>query len=181
MQDQAVQEKYVQVLNHSLKSLDIQNDNIISNWNTFTSRIIATTQDMLGFRTRRHRDWFDENDIELRSALEKHRLLLRQSDVDQIKSSTTELTESKDKRWQDRAHYMQMLSDSNQLREFFGEVRALIGPQHQISVPLRSSDGKLVSNRDEVLKCWADHFNALLNIDRPADLNYIKNPAWAPT
>ena len=80
----------------------------------------------------------------------------------------------KDKWWQDKTSYMQWLSDTNQLGEFYSEVRKLIGTSYHARVPLRSLDGShLLTSKEDVLKRWAEHFNTLLNVDRSADLQSI--------
>ncbi|CAG9116303.1 unnamed protein product [Plutella xylostella] len=137
----------------------------------------------LGMTSRRNEDWFDENDGVLRAAFDKHRELLRQHSrrgrtATEIKNSDLELRklsrQLKDKWWRDKACHMQWLADTNQLGEFYCEVRKLIGTSCRAKVPLRSLDGAhLLTGKEDVLKRWAEHFDTLLNVDRSADLRNI--------
>jgi hypothetical protein len=67
----------------------------------------------------------------------------------------------KDKWWQDKASHMQWLTDTNQIGEFYSEVRKLIGTSYHAKVPLRSLGGRnLLTNKEDVLKPWALQYPA---------------------
>lgn len=84
---------------------------------------------------------------------------IRQSDY-KLRKLAMEL---KNRLWQEEAVHMQWLANSNQLGEFYSEVRKLIGLKSPSKVPLKSMDGKdLLKSKEAMLKRWAEHFNTLL-------------------
>lgn len=182
LKDREAREKYADSLSRKLSSAT-EVDNVDVAWGTLASHILETASTALGNKCCRNEDWFDENDEVLRAALDKHRDLLRQhtrrrGSVADVKASDQEVCklsrQIKDKWWRDKACHMQWLNDTNQLGEFYSEVRKLIGTSYHTKVPLRSLDGRhLLTSREDVLKRWAEHFNTLLNVDRSADLQSI--------
>lgn len=52
-------------------------------------------------------------------------------------------------------------------------MRKIVGPQYGVNVPLKAADGRLISDKRELLQRWADHFRCLLDVERTADISYI--------
>lgn len=76
---------------------------------------------------------------------------------------------------------MQWLANTNQLGEFYGEIKKLIGTTSLAKVPLKPGSGEdLLKSKEEVLMRWAEHFNALLNLDRSADLEHVRSIPQLP-
>ncbi|CAG4980927.1 unnamed protein product [Parnassius apollo] len=83
--------------------------------------------------------------------------------------------QAKDKWWQEKARRMQWLADTNQLGEFYAEVRHLLGTSRMAKVPLKSTSGEaLFKSREEILERWAERFNTLLNMDHFVDLDHVR-------
>ena len=170
--------KYAETLACDIHSHQNTGD-IDADWNALSSSILDVAINTIGIKNKRKQDWFDENDEVLSKAIAKHRELLKRSNNSAlIRESDRELRKltrhTKDKWWQDKAQYIQWLADSNQLGDFYSEIRNLLGTTNFIKVPLKSLDGKsLLKSKNEVLDRWAEHFNKLLNVDRTADLHYI--------
>lgn len=185
-----VRENYEQAISNAVQLIDIENGDSVANWHTLSTRIVASASQTLGIKPSRHEDWFDENDKILTKAVQNHRSILRQHRDDQqaerVKQSGAELRRYvrviKDKWWRQKAERMQWLSDTKQLGAFYDEVRKLVGKAGRTRVPLRSHDGtQLLTNKQDVLKRWAEHFNNLLNVDRAVDMSFISSMASLPT
>ncbi|XP_037871609.1 uncharacterized protein LOC119629552 [Bombyx mori] len=182
LRDPEVRKNYAEVLSKKLLPVNETGD-VDADWGALSSHIMDTASIALGRKCRRNEDWFDGNDEVLREALDKHRDLLRQhrrrkGSVAAVKASDLELRklsrQIKDKWWQDKAIHMQWLTDTNQLGEFYSEVRKLMGTSNHAKVPLRALDSRHpLTSKEDVLRRWAEHFNALLNVDRSADLQSI--------
>lgn len=186
--DKDVRAEYQQTLSMGLSDKlpsNIGDGDLTTSWSAVTSQIVAVGTQALGFKKRIHEDWFDESDEILSKALKQHRDLLHlqqhgQTDIsDRIRQSSTDLRkmtrEIKDNWWLRKAEHLQWLSDTNQLGTFFGELRTLTGTSQRMSVPLRSRDGAtLLTSKEDVLNRWAEHFAELLNVDRSADIQHIK-------
>lgn len=182
LQDHEVREKYAEALSEKLLPVN-ETDDIDAAWGVLSGHLIETASAALGKKDRCSEDWFDDNSEAFKAAFDKHRELLRQHNrrggsVAVVKESDQKLRRLsrsiKDKWWQDKACQVQWLAETNQLGEFYSEVRKLTGTSYRAKVPLRSLDGmRLLTSKEDVLKRWAQHFNTLLNIDRSADLHTI--------
>ncbi|XP_062532870.1 uncharacterized protein LOC134201645 [Bombyx mori] len=135
LRDPEVRKNYAEVLSKKLLPVNETGD-VDADWGALSSHIMDTASIALGRKCRRNEDWFDGNDEVLRAALDKHRDLLRQhrrrkGSVAAVKASDFELRklsrQIKDKWLQDKAIHMQWLTDTNQLGEFYSEVRKLMG------------------------------------------------------
>lgn len=188
------QQRYVSAMNLALSTLDVEDGDFQANWNLLSSHVLETGTQILGLKTRRNEDWFDENEEMLSEAIKKHRELLRQQhqgrhhhkNTDELKRSGTELRrltrQTKDTWWQEKSQHMQWLANTNKLGAFYAELRKLIGSTQRCSVPLKSSDGtQLLKSKEDVLKRWAEHFNTLLNVDRSVDMQHISLIPALPT
>ena len=50
------------------------------------------------------------------------------------------------------------------MKRFYSGLKAVYGPKVSDSVPVWSADGsKLISDKRQILQCWADHFETVLN------------------
>ncbi|CAG5046568.1 unnamed protein product [Parnassius apollo] len=162
----------------ALQPLDqLKSGEINTVWESLSSHVLDTAKSTLGLRVRKHEDWFDDNDGVLTDAIDKHRRLLKQhsrthqsGSIKELRYSYLEIRklarQAKDKWWQEKARQMQWLADTNQLGEFYAEVRHLLGTSTMVKVPLNSTSSEaLFKSREEILERWAEHFNTLLNVD----------------
>lgn len=190
LQSLDVRETYAQAVSGALQTIDVNNDDALSNWQTLSSNLVAAASQTLGIKPSRHEDWFDDNDEILSRLIQKHRSLLRRHrddhQAEQVKRSGAELRrhvrEIKDKWWRDKAERMQWLADTKQLGAFYDAVRKLVGTAIRTRVPLRSLDRtQLLTNKQDVLNRWGEHFNTLLNVDRAVNISHISSMASSPT
>ncbi|VDM02689.1 unnamed protein product [Schistocephalus solidus] len=63
-----------------------------------------------------------------------------------------------------KAEEIQGYADCNEMKNFFKAIKAIYGPCIKGSAPLLSSDGTtLLTEKSQILKCWAEHFRNVLN------------------
>lgn len=193
LESQETRKELTEQMNNMLQSFEVSDGDLIAKWQTLSSGMLDTASSTLGLRTRKHEDWFDENDGILAEAIQKHRILRQQhSERPQpdtaklVKQSAAELRkltrEAKDSWWQEKTRQIQWLADTNQMGAFYDEVRKLVGTSYRSSVPLKSHDGtECFNTKEDVLQRWAEHFNNLLNVDRAVDLQFIDSIPKLPT
>lgn len=190
LQNVETRKVYAHAVSGMVSSFVVEGCDAVEAWSTLSSNLVTTASKTLGIKAYKCEDWFDDNDVILSRAIQKHRSFLEQHrsrrNSELVKQSGVELRryvrEVKDKWWQDKAVRMQRLADTGQLGEFYDEVRKLVGTAVRTKVPLRSSDGtKLLTNRHEVLTRWGEHFENLLNFDRDADMTHIAHMTSSPT
>ena len=76
----------------------------------------------------------------------------------------------KNRWWNNKAEELQRATDHKDTTHFFDELKAIYGPRcHGMSPPYSADGSILVTDREGILKRWAEHFNKLLN--RPLSVN----------
>ena len=61
-------------------------------------------------------------------------------------------------------------ADTNNMKEFYRELREVYGPSSSGTSPLLSADGAtLITDKEKILDRWAEHFESVLN--RPSSIN----------
>ena len=75
LKDKHFRQRFADTLNSRLDSLLLDSDDVEENWIEFRSSTYSSAHAVLGSTKRKHQDWFDENDMQIRKLLdEKHRL-----------------------------------------------------------------------------------------------------------
>ncbi|KAK4325656.1 hypothetical protein Pmani_003749 [Petrolisthes manimaculis] len=64
--------------------------------------------------------------------------------------------------WTNLAEETQHYADTGNTRAFYEALRAVYSPTYQVQAPLHSSDGNnLLTDKESILRCWAEHFGNL--------------------
>ncbi|XP_023815252.1 uncharacterized protein LOC111948070 [Oryzias latipes] len=155
-------------------------------WEQLKSVILQTSEQVLGFSSRKNKDWFDENDLVIQELLANkrtaHQAHLAQPSCPVKKAafrlacSNTQrkLREIKNEWWTILAVRTQHCADTGDLRGFYEALKAVYGPTHQIQSPLRSSDERrLLADKTSILDRWTEHFQALYSADRVVGVSAI--------
>jgi hypothetical protein len=151
-------------------------------WAELCNTIYTVASDVVGPTTRRHKDWFDENNSRIQQLLDEmhkfHRVHLDDPYSESKRSAYSmskrtvqlELRHMQDTWYSQQADTIQTYADKNDMKNFYSSLKAVYGPTSSSSPPLLSADGTtLISEKEDILKRWAEHFDSVLN--RPADIN----------
>ena len=162
--------------------LQSEQTSIEEQWSALRDAVYSAASEHLGPSTRKHQDWFDENEKEIQSLLdEKHQLFralqndpTSQSKKDAFASARRKvqkkLREMQDNWFSKKAEEIQGYADSHDSKRFYDALKTLYGPQSSGSSPLLSADGtQLLSEKKQILERWAEHFDSVLN--RPSTVN----------
>ena len=69
-----------------------------------------------------------------------------------------------------KAEEIQSFADRKDMKKFHDAQKTIYGPKSSGATPLLSADGStLLTDKDAILKRWAEHFNSVLN--RPSSVN----------
>ena len=182
LQVDPIKQSLCEELEDKLEQLNFNPTNVEENWTAFRDLLYTTSTEHLGPSTRKHQDWFDENNTEIQVLLEEkhhlHRALLNdrssQSKRDAFNTCrrkvTAKLREMQNSWYSMKAEEIQSYADRNNTRRFYDALKAVYGPQTSGSSPLLSADGStLLTDRDKILERWAEHFDTVLN--RPSAIN----------
>jgi len=86
----------------------------------------------------------------------------------------------KDKWWAMKAHELQQAADMKDTKRFYDGLQTVFGPKMSCVTPLSSADGQtMLTDSNEILQRWAEHFNNLLNQPSQVDEDAINEfPQW---
>ena len=148
-------------------------------WDQLKTAILQTSEEVLGFTTKKNKDWFDENNQEIQELLAEkrsaHQANLAQPSCPGKKAAfrlvcsnlQRKLREIQNKWWTNLAERTQLCADIGDYRGFYEALKAVYGPTHQVQSPLRSADGQaLFTDKASILSRWSEHFQALFSADR---------------
>ncbi|KAI8440933.1 hypothetical protein MSG28_009230 [Choristoneura fumiferana] len=150
-------------------------------WRSFAESLHGCALDNIGKPMKRDQDWFDAADNNIRMLVEKYRHELNSGSVGTCVKREAQcglrsrVRELKDKWWREKAAELQHCADTHQTGKFFEGIQSIFGPRVRTTAPLYSKDRQnRVTDKDAVLKRWAEHFNEVLNPNAlSANLSYI--------
>ncbi|KAJ1151470.1 hypothetical protein NDU88_004250 [Pleurodeles waltl] len=151
-------------------------------WVAFRDVVYNTAIAYLDQNTHKHQDWFDDKDVDIQKLLDEKLKSFRSLQQDttfaskkaayySIKSKVQEkLTEMQDSWLSRKADEIQKYTDSNNSKRFYDALKTIYGPQSSGTSPLLSAGrSTLLTEKNAILKRWAEHFNNILN--RPSSIN----------
>ena len=163
-------------------------------WADIRDTTYKTAAEVLGFRVgRRHQDWFDDQDTEDQSLLDtmhathlawindKHSTAKKSAYTKARQTAQVKLREMKDNWWMQKSLELQDAADQHDMKRFYDGLKEVYGPRDSGSTPVLSKDGStMITDRELILKRWAEHFESVLN--QPADFDdtvLSEIPQWA--
>ena len=172
-------------LQESYDAADLPAATATASWDIFKDITLKIAEEVLGHPTRKHRDWFDENDPLIKPLLHT----LHTLHIDSIENSAdaakdelyrrkkrevqTHLRNMQDSWWKARADEMQSAADRRDFKTFYQSLKAVHGPVHKASPSVKSKDGVLLTEPSKVLDRWAEHFEGVLNQDSDFDMSVL--------
>ena len=179
----SVRQKLTEELNSKLQLQNTDlHDDIEEEWGLLRDTVYSAASDVLGPVTRKHQDWFDDNNEAILALLEEKRRLYRDLLNDPSsamkkkafsnarRNAQRELRHMQDEWLSKKADDIQGYADRNDTKNFYSALKAVYGPTPSGSSPLLSADGNtLITDKKEILERWAEHFHDVLN--RPSSIN----------
>ena len=184
-------EEYMEAVSTKLRNLS--EGDLDHAWTQLSDTLQSAGLETLGTSRKRHRDWFDESDQEIKDLLRTknaahnaaisnpNSIYLRRKFAEVRAETQRRLREIEDKWWQSFARELQSYDDTNDIHKFYEAMRASVGPTKRASMPVRSTTGELLQTRNEILNRWKDHFSTLLNERSDYDPSIIDELPLIPT
>ena len=183
LKSDAVKQELVEELENKLQPPSIDPDaDVEREWARLRDDIYTTASDVLGPTTRKHQDWFDDNNERIQALLdEKHNLhrahLNDPSSVPKKeafkkarRTVQAELRHMQDEWLSMKADTIEAYAERKDMKNFYSALKDVYGPSSSGSAPLLSADGNtLISDKEKILERWAEHFDNVLN--RPSTIN----------
>ena len=187
-------QKIAKLLNtHKLKLQSVQHELAITlerqlnegtgnDWDSLKTTVHSAALQVLGMATRNHQDWFNDNDVVIQNLLEEKRKLYQAHESDPTSESKKDAYVSKrgevqrklrnmhDTWLSNKADEIQGYADRHDMKRFFDSLKTIYSPPTSGSSPILSADGaKLITDNNEIVERWAEHFNGVLN--QPSSIN----------
>lgn len=176
---------------HHLQLLE-ESPDIESAWSSFRNAVYNAAEETIGHQKRKHQDWFDDNDLAIKRMLADKNTAHQQWLSDPLsipkkqkfqsfrKHVQKKLREMKNDWWAKKAEELQLYADQHATRDFFSGLRMVFGPSSHTTVPVKASDGSLLTGKGEILNRWKEHFDALLNRHSSIDQSAIDSMEQRP-
>ena len=167
-------------LTEGLAGISFAEQDVEANWKQFRDVVLEAAQSTLGSEERKHQDWFDENDNIIQELLSKQHEAWsawigdknsqrKETTYKALKAKTqTKLRQVKDEWWRAKAEELQGYADANATKLFYDGLKSVFGPISHAMAPVRTSEGTLLTDKQDILKRWTEHFHSLLN--RPSTI-----------
>ena len=182
MKTDSIKQSFIAALEKRLESLVLDDQDVEAAWGALRETVYNTAMECLGPNSRKHKDWFDENCVEITQLLENKRRAYK-AHLDDPASTAKKvalrnmrstiqlkLRQMQNSWLSNKADEIQGYADRNDMKKFYDGLREVYGPTTSGSSPLLSADGStLITDKDKILERWAEHFNSVLN--RPSNIN----------
>ena len=162
-------------------------------WPSFRDSVSNVASEVLGFKTRRNANWFDDNQQVISPLLDaKHELHTRllasniePSTSDEFKKQKSlvqrELRSMKDHWWRQKALAAQAAADRKDSKAFYSYIHEVFGPTRSSVAPVRSKDGSILhKDVPSIQKRWVEHYSELLNRPSSVDMDIINSIPQRP-
>ena len=168
-------------LTSALQDTPTDGDDLESVWCTFRDTVYNTAKSVLGHPKRKQPDWFDECNQEIQDLLTQKRKAhdawlsdkscqAKHDKYRRLRSEAqSKIRKVKDSWWAAKAVELQSYADQHDSRNLFSGLKAVYGPTSRSMTPLRSADGKLLTDKAQILERWTAHFSQLLNRESTVD------------
>ena len=194
LKDDETLNRYQTGISEKLTALtDVANDDDTpaKTWTRVSDIILNVGKEVLGVEARKHRDWFDENNTDIRMLLcEKNKAHNRflacptASNKAVFKDLQAEaqrnLRRMENEWWTVRAGGLQSYADTGDLHNFYAGVRAVCGPITRTLTPVKAANGEILSDKRTILQRWAEYFRTLLNDIHPTNPAFLNGIPQMP-
>ena len=148
-----------------LDAMELSSDDLEGNWIVFRDTVQPSAMGSLGPVSRKHQDWFDENDEEIQGLLEEKHLKHKayHSDTSSVsnkaaytnicKTVLTRLRDMQDSWLSSKADEIQSFADRKNMTKFFNALKTVYGPQSSGTTRLLTTDGtSRLTDNEAILK-----------------------------
>ena len=171
------QKKLASKLTENLTTLQ---GSVEEQWQTLRDTTYSSAAEVLGYKTRQHRDWFDESNVEIQellhakqaafdTVLQQETPINRQRYRDARNHCQREIRRMKNRWWELQAAEIEEHANKNNSKQVFEGIKLTAGRRTTGLDPIDSSDGVHLTQKDDILSRWREHFSTLLNQHSNAD------------
>ena len=158
-------------------------------WQAHSSALQIVSQPTLGNMERRHQDWFDDNDCDIRSPIHDkkaaHDALWRNRTYRTLNKRFSSIRATvqrklKNNWWAGKANQIQSYANINDTKSFYAAQKGVYGPSRFSLHPVRSTDGVLIKNKELILQRLVEYLQSLLNKVHTTYPGYLEDQPTLP-
>ncbi|CAI5777827.1 Hypothetical predicted protein, partial [Podarcis lilfordi] len=151
-------------------------DNIKEHWTRLKTSIISAYEQTIGYQTKKHQDWFGENDSEIERIINKKRkafqIWQRERKCTTKKKSYANAKAEVQRRtrglmntwWIKKAQEIQHLANTHDAQSFFKATKTIHGPINHGICPLHSIDSTtLLKDKEAIALHWKEDYQHFHN------------------
>ncbi|XP_035692546.1 uncharacterized protein LOC118427017 [Branchiostoma floridae] len=139
-----------------------QSDSVEVDWSVLRGNISKAAEDVVGYCSRSHQDWFDQNDSDIRDLIDLKRSARlawenrpTRASLRRFKKAKQEcqrrVREMQNLWWQDKAKEIQSYADNRDLRRFYAATKETYGPRRGGTNNLLTADGMTALTDDQAI------------------------------
>ncbi|CAB4027550.1 Hypothetical predicted protein, partial [Paramuricea clavata] len=171
---------------------DRPSDSVHDKWKELKNQILKVSKETLGTKSKKQPDWFEENIGSIMPLIDAKNAAHQALVTRNTRSTSSRLKECQHRLQREirrlkndwligKAREIQEFADKHDAKKFYDAVKGVYGPSTRGTSPLLSADGtKVISDRNEILNRWVEHFNELLNRASTVQQNSIDNIKQQP-
>ncbi|XP_068082254.1 ras GTPase-activating-like protein IQGAP1 [Anabrus simplex] len=191
LKDHSTKVKFQQLLGDKLP--DEYPESTEEHWATLKTAILSAGEESVGHLRVKNQDWFDENDQEIQTLIDKKRAapqawqinpssLSKKREYQEVKADVQRKTCVLKNSWWTKSQERQHLAETNNTRAFFSMIKTVYGPTAQGLDTLKYRDGStLLKVSSSINARWKEHFHELLNKDPAINIVEILKILQKPT
>lgn len=154
-------------------------------WWSICDIVTETANTVIRYPNSKNQNWFDENNIEIKTLLRQkknahlsreqdRRSSLKKKHFQKLKQECqTKLRELQNIWWQQKVVKLQGYADACDLRNFYMGTKQLFGPVRTSAGSLLAADNTIIlTDPQDIFLCWKEHFSTFLN----RRFNTVPNP-----
>lgn len=170
-----------------------EGENFEEQWKNLRNVLLETSVEVIGYAKRKNEDWFEDNQegIEdvLREKWKKHQEFLTKGttrSLSNFKSAKAmaqrRSRELKNKWWVEKAEDLQRMAACNDTKGFYNGLKEIYGPRTSAIAPMKNKEETtLITDKDEIIQRWKEHFQDLLNVQGGNDQTVLNRLIPSPT
>ena len=178
----SMSQAFINDISNQLGAMNLSSEDPEENCAVFQKVVHSSAATTIGHLSRKHQEWFDENDEEIKLFLEEKHCLHKthQDNTSSVSKKAAynnicmtvqnSLSDMQDSWLSKKAEEFRSFADRKDMKKIHDALKTIYGPKPSGAILLLSADGgTLLTDKDAILKRWAEHFNSVLN--RPPSVN----------
>ena len=179
LKDEETKKKYCAAVNNKMEEVRTDSEEVEEMWRHQKDAYINAAEEVLGFRKWKSKPWISDrtwNLIDERKDIKTKAQNIRSERIqnqmkNRYKEKDKEVKRSvrEDKRmWmKHKAQKAQSAAENGRQKELYNIVKQLTGQNTKQTAAVKDKGGKLLKNKEAKIARWKEHFQEILNRDKP--------------